>query len=110
MRKLLVLISFIATTTLLSSQSDSPSLYGLWVNLDRELLTIQPNNTFVRHTATNPSTIISRGKLEVVNKELYVIRTDTGENYTLRFHIGENTFVVTKPGTEERVWLFERLN
>ena len=105
-----VLISFIATTTLLSSQSDSPSLYGLWVNLDRELLTIQPNNTFVRQTATNPSTIISRGKLEVVNNELYVIRTDTGENYTLRFHIGENTFVVTKPGTEERVWLFERLN
>ena len=110
MRKLLVLISFIATTTLLSSQSDSPSLYGLWVNLDRELLTIQPNNTFVRQTATNPSTIISRGKLEVVNNELYVIRTNTGENYTLRFHIGENTFVVTKPGTEERVWLFERLN
>ena len=110
MRKLLVLISFIATTTLLSSQSDSPSLYGLWVNLDRELLTIQPNNTFVRQTATNPSTIISRGKLEVVNNELYVIRTDTGENYILRFHIGENTFVVTKPGTEERVWLFERLN
>ena len=56
MRKLLILISFIATTTLLSSQSTPPSLYGLWVNLDKELLTIQPNNTFVRQTATNPPT------------------------------------------------------
>ena len=94
MRKLLVLISFIATTTLLSSQSNSSSLYGLWVNLDKELLIIQPN----------------RGKLEVVNDKLYVVRTDTGETYTLKYHIGANTFVVTKPGTEERVWLFERLN
>ena len=110
MRKLLILISFIATTTLLSSQSTPPSLYGLWVNLDKELLTIQPNNTFVRQTATNPSTIISRGTLEIVDNELYVVRTDTGETYTLKFHIGENTFVVTKPGTDEKVWLFERLN
>mgnify|MGYP003137799977 CR=1 FL=1 len=110
MRKLLILISFIATTTLLNSQSNSPSLYGLWVNLDKELLTIQPNNTFVRQTATDPSTIISRGTLEIVDNELYVVRTDTGETYTLKFHIGENTFVVTKPGTDEKVWLFERLN
>ena len=110
MRKLLILISFIATTSLLSSQSTPSSLYGLWVNLDKELLTIQPNNTFVRQTATNPSTIISRGTLEVVDNEIYVVRTDTGETYTLKFHVGDNTFVVTKPGTDERVWLFERLN
>jgi len=110
MRKLLILISFIATTSLLSSQSDSSYLYGLWVNLDKELLTIQPNNTFVRQTATNPSTIISRGTLEVKNNELYVVRTDTGETYTLKFHVSENIFVVTKPGTDDKVWLFERLN
>ena len=109
MRKLLILISFIATTSMLSSQSDSSYLYGYWLNLDKELLTIQPNNTFVRQTATNPSTIISRGTLEVKNNELYVVRTDTGETYTLKFHVSENIFVVTKPGTDDKVWLFERL-
>ena len=109
MRKLLVLISFIATTTLLNAQIPA-ALHGLWVNEDNELLTIQPNNTFVRQTATNPSTIISRGELKADKKTLFVLRTDNGEEYSLQFYVGEEVFVVSRPGSPERAWLFQRLN
>lgn len=109
MRKLLVLISFIATTTLLNAQIPAV-LHGLWVNEDNELLTIQPNNTFVRQTATNPSTIIARGELKADKKTLYILRTDSGEEYSLQFYVGEDVFVVNRPGSSERAWLFQRLN
>ena len=100
-----ILISFIATTTLLSSQSNSSSLYGLWVNLDKELLTIQPNNTFVRKSTEG---ILAKGELKIVDNELRIIRADVDDEYTLLFYIGNTSLVVTKPRSQE-AWLFYRL-
>ena len=71
------------------SNSIPPELYGNWYNQEQELLTIQPNHTFIR-------------------RELRVIRTDVSDEYDLLFHIGNTSLVVTKPRSQE-AWLFYRL-
>ena len=80
-------------------------LYGQWYNLDQELLTIQPNETFTRR---NTKGILASGKLELVEGELRVIRDDVQDEYELLFYIGDTTLVITKPRSD-KAWLFYRI-
>ena len=110
MRKLFIIIALLFTFNSVSGQKTEkidPTLYGYWINLDNEVLIIQPNNTFTRRTG---SEILAEGKLMVKDGELLVIRTDIEEEYSLGFVVGEDIFVVTKPGiTPTQAWLFTRL-
>lgn len=87
------------------SNSIPPELYGNWYNLDQELLIIQPNDTFTRR---NIEGVLAQGKLEIVDGELRVIRTDVRDEYDLLFHIGNTSLVVTKPRSQQ-AWLFYKL-
>ena len=102
------LILFLLITSFCYTQKSQPiptELYGQWYNLDQELLTIQPNETFTRR---NTKGILASGKLEIVNGELRVIRDDVDDEYSLLFYIGYTSLVVTKPRSQE-AWLFYRL-
>jgi hypothetical protein len=105
MRKLV--ITFLMATSFCYTQSNSipPELYGNWYNQEQELLIIQPNDTFTRR---NTKGILARGKLEMVDNELRVIRTDVTDEYDLLFYIGKESLVVTKPRSQQ-AWLFYRL-
>ena len=103
-----ILILFLLMTSFCFAQKSEPiptELYGQWYNLDQELLTIQPNETFTRR---NTKGILASGKLELVDGELRVIRDDIEDEYELLFYIGTTTLVITKPRSQ-RVWLFHRL-
>ena len=105
MRKLIII--FLMATSFCYTQSNSipPELYGNWYNQDQELLIIQPNDTFTRRSTEG---ILAQGRLEIVDGELRVIRTDVSDEYDLLFHIGDTSLVVTKPRSQE-AWLFYRL-
>ena len=92
MRKLIFI--FLIATSFCYTQSNSipPELYGNWYNQEQELLTIQPNHTFIRRS----------------DGELRVIRTDVNDKYNLLFHIGNTSLIITKPRSQE-AWLFYRL-
>ena len=87
------------------SNSIPPELYGNWYNQEQELLTIQPNNTFVRRSVEE---IIAQGTIKIVDGELRIIRTDISDEYNLLFYLGETSLVITKPKSKE-AWLFYRL-
>jgi len=97
------------------SNSIPPELYGNWYNLDQELLIIhnldqelliiQPNDTFTRRSTKE---ILAQGKLEIIDGELRVIRTDVSDEYGLLFYIGNTSLVVTKPRSQQ-AWLFYKL-
>ena len=102
------LILFLLMTSFCYKQKPQPiptELYGQWYNLDQELLTIQPNETFTRR---NTKGILASGKLELVDGELRVIRDDVKDEYELLFYIGNTTLVITKPRSD-KAWLFYRL-
>ena len=104
MRKLIIFLLM----TSFCSQKPQPiptQLYGQWYNLDQELLTIQPNETFTRR---NTKGILASGKLELVEGELRVIRDDVQDEYELLFYIGDTTLVITKPRSD-KAWLFYRI-
>lgn len=108
---LLILLFTFITTNAQSSNELNPNLYGYWINLDGDILHIQLNNTFIRR---NSAKIISTGKLEIVDGDLRVIRTDVNDEYSLGFHIRNAVFVVTKPKRlvkpfESQAWLFTKI-
>ena len=108
MRKLLLIIALFFSFNSLEAQKVKeidPSLYGYWINMDNEVLIIQLNNTFTRR---NGSEIISQGKLQIVDGDLLVIRTDIEEEYALGFVVREDIFVVAKPDSSQ-AWVFTRL-
>jgi hypothetical protein len=108
MKKLILLLTLLFTFITINAQSFDrldPTLYGYWMNTDGEVLLIQTNNTFVRRTSTK---IISSGRLEIVEDDLRVIRTDIEDEYSLGFHIRNNIFVVYKPRSSE-AWLFTKI-
>jgi len=109
MRKLLLILFLLFSVSLTHSQKNTelnPSLYGYWVNLDGEVLIIELNNTFTRRTSNK---ILAAGRLEVVDDEIRVIRTDIDQEYTLGFSVRNDIFVVTKPGTRDKAWLFSKV-
>jgi hypothetical protein len=108
MRKLLFVLLVFFTTLGYSQRSTDldPTLYGYWLNGDGEVLIIQTNNTFTRRTA---SKILAAGKLDLVDGEIRVIRTDIEDEYSLGFHVRKDIFVVTKPGYPQQAWLFTKI-
>ena len=57
MRKLIIFLLMTSFCYTQKPQPIPPELYGNWYNLDQELLTIQPNETFIRRDTQKPGTI-----------------------------------------------------
>jgi hypothetical protein len=105
MRKLILFLFICSFSYSQKPQNIEGVLFGTWINGDREVLIIQPNQTFVRRTATE---ILAVGKLQKINNELRVIRTDVEDEYNLLYYIGKENFVIAKPRSQQ-AWLFTRI-
>jgi len=109
MRKLLVLLFLLFSVSLTYGQKMTdlnPSLYGYWLNGDGEVLIIELDNTFTRRTTNK---ILATGRLDSIENEIRVIRTDIDAEYSLGFHVRNDLFVVAKPGESNEAWLFTKI-
>ena len=109
MRKLFLILFLFFTVSLTHGQRSTnlePSLYGYWLNGDGEVLIIELDNTFTRRTA---SKILAAGRVDLIDNEIRVIRTDIDAEYSLGFHVRNDLFVVAKPGDRNEAWLFTKI-
>ena len=93
---------FILLSTLTFAQQD---VLGLWISQEGEYVTIT-ENTFKRFT--KDKTTLAKGTIEVTEQEMFIIRKDTLDNYTLCYYVGNETMVVCKP-RDEKAWLFHKI-
>ena len=105
MKKLILSLSILLSSLAVSANETNPKIYGYWLNNDSEILLIQTNNTFSRRSKTK---VLAQGELVIEDNNLSVLRTDTGEEYTLEYFLGEKTLVVKKPNSDE-AWLFTKV-
>ena len=105
MKKLILSLYILLSSLVVSANETNPKIYGYWLNNDSEILIIQTNNTFSRRSKTK---VLAQGELVIEDNNLSVLRTDTGEEYTLEYFLGEKTLVVKKPNSDE-AWLFTKV-
>ncbi len=106
MKKLILSLYILLSSLVVSANETNPKIYGYWLNNDSEILIIQTNNTFSRRSKTK---VLAQGELVIEDNNLSVLRTDTGEEYTLEYFLGEKTLVVKKPKSNE-AWLFTKVS
>ena len=105
MKNLILSTAFLLSSFTLFADETNPNIYGYWLNLDSEILLIQTNNTFTRRSESN---ILAKGEIIISEDNISVLRTDTGEEYTLEYFLGNETLVVKKPNSDQ-AWLFTRV-
>ena len=105
MKNLILSTAFLLSSFTLFADETNPNIYGYWLNLDSEILLIQTNNSFTRRSESN---ILAKGEIIISEDNISVLRTDTGEEYTLEYFLGNETLVVRKPNSEQ-AWLFTRV-
>ncbi len=102
MNKTIKLLILLLTTQLYSQQD--VDLYGEWISyIDKERLTINEDNTFIRVNKDS----ISRGEFEIKNNKICV--TKSSDAYKLIFTIKNTTLYVYKPHSK-KCWMFEKLS
>tara|TARA_B100000965_G_C19459170_1_gene698881 strand:+ start:524 stop:847 length:324 start_codon:yes stop_codon:yes gene_type:complete len=105
MKNLILSTAFLLSSFTLFADETNPNIYGYWLNLDSEILLIQTDNTFTRRSESN---ILAKGEIIISEDNISVLRTDTGEEYTLEYFLGNETLVVKKPNSDQ-AWLFTRV-
>ena len=105
MKNLILSTAFLLSSFTLFADETNPNIYGYWLNLDSEILLIQTDNTFTRKSESN---ILAKGEIIISEDNISVLRTDTGEEYTLEYFLGNETLVVKKPNSDQ-AWLFTRV-
>jgi len=105
MKNLILSTAFLLSSFTLFADETDPNIYGYWLNLDSEILLIQTDNTFTRRSESN---ILAKGEIIISEDNISVLRTDTGEEYTLEYFLGNETLVVKKPNSDQ-AWLFTRV-
>ena len=105
MKNLILSAAFLISSFTLFADETNPNIYGYWLNLDSEILLIQTDNTFTRRSESN---ILAKGEIIISEDNISVLRTDTGEEYTLEYFLGNETLVVKKPNSDQ-AWLFTRV-
>ena len=105
MKNLILSLSILLSSFTVSANDMNPKSYGYWLNTDSEILLIQTDNTFSRRSKSD---IIAQGELIIDKNNISVLRTDTGEEYTLEYFLGEKTLVVKKPNSDQ-AWLFTKV-
>ena len=105
MKNLIISLTILLSSLVVSANETDPKIYGYWLNNDSEILLIQTNNTFSRRSQ---SEVLAKGELIIGDDNISVLRSDTGEEYTLEYFLGEKTLVVKKPNSEE-AWVFTKI-
>ena len=105
MKNLIISLTILLSSLVVSANETDPKIYGYWLNNDSEILLIQTNNTFSRRSQ---SEVLAKGELIIGDDNISVLRSDTGEEYTLEYFLGEKTLIVKKPNSEE-AWLFTKI-
>ena len=105
MKNLIISLTILLSSLVVSANETDPKIYGYWLNNDSEILIIQTNNTFSRRSQ---SEVLAKGELIIGDDNISVLRSDTGEEYTLEYFLGEKTLVVKKTNSEE-AWLFTKI-
>lgn len=86
-------------------------IYGLWYNQEGEFVEIDYNNDFNRFIVipgSKKKRILARGKIEYIEKELRILRSDTADVYSLCYYIGNETMVICRPRST-KAWLWQKL-
>ncbi len=105
MRKLITL-SMLLLGVALQSQEQIPSeVIGIWQSQEGEFVKIEPSGRFVRVLNME---IQAQGRVELKEDQLYIIRADSDQEYSLCFFVGNETMVVCKPKSTE-AWLFNKV-
>ena len=105
MKNLILSLTILLSSLSVSANDTNPKIYGYWLNTDSEILLIQTNNTFSRRSK---SKVLAQGELIIDDNNISVLRTDTGEEYTLEYFLGKETLVVKKPNSDQ-AWLFTKI-
>ena len=105
MKNLILSLTILLSSLSVYANDTNPKIYGYWLNTDSEILLIQTNNTFSRRSK---SEVLAQGKLIIDDNNISVLRTDTGEEYTLEYFLGKETLVVKKPNSDQ-AWLFTKI-
>tara|TARA_B100001778_G_scaffold157905_1_gene129820 strand:+ start:259 stop:582 length:324 start_codon:yes stop_codon:yes gene_type:complete len=105
MKNLILSLTILLSSLSVSANDTNPKIYGYWLNTDSEILLIQTNNTFSRRSK---SEVLAQGELIIDDNNISVLRTDTGEEYTLEYFLGKETLVVKKPHSDQ-AWLFTKI-
>ncbi|MBT3502978.1 MAG: hypothetical protein HOC22_03690 [Cryomorphaceae bacterium] len=105
MKNLILSFTILLSSLTVSANENNPKIYGYWLNTDSEILLILTDNTFSRRSKSD---IIAQGELVIDKNNISVLRTDTGEEYTLEYFLGEETLVVKKPNSDQ-AWLFTKI-
>ena len=106
MKNLILSLTILLSSLSVSANDTNPKIYGYWLNTDSEILLIQTNNTFSRRSK---SEVLAQGELIIDDNNISVLRTDTGEEYTLEYFLGKETLVVKKPNSDQ-AWLFTKIS
>jgi len=112
MKKIVYLFLFVSSLSV-SQESLPPNvsldstlpqnLVGIWRNGDNEFLIVQPTGAFVRTDAQRNALAV--GQISFMENEIQVVRTDVEDQYALNYYLGNETFSVSKPRSEQ-AWLF----
>ena len=93
------------------SFAQTPEIYGLWASQEGEFVKIDYDNTFERFkiiSGSKKNKILSKGIVEIIDKELHIVRKDTIDGYKLCYYLGNETMVVCKPRSN-KAWLFQKI-
>jgi hypothetical protein len=91
--------------------AQTPEIYGLWASQEGEFVEINYNNTFSRFkiiSGSKKKKILSKGIVEIIDKELHIVRKDTIDGYKLCYYLGSETMAVCKPRSN-KAWLFQKI-
>ena len=92
------------------SFAQPPEIYGLWASQEGEFVEINYDNTFSRFkiiSGSKKKKILSKGIVEIIDKELHIVRKDTIDGYKLCYYLGSETMAVCKPRSN-KAWLFQK--
>tara|TARA_S200000501_G_scaffold267833_1_gene251560 strand:- start:2325 stop:2678 length:354 start_codon:yes stop_codon:yes gene_type:complete len=112
MKKICYLLLFISTLStsqenvLSFSLSKLPmpqNLVGVWRNGDNEFLIVQPTGSFIRTNSKRRA--LASGQISLIDGKLQVVRTDIEDEYQLKYFLGNETFTVAKPRSDQ-AWLY----
>lgn len=101
MKKLFLLLSLLVSIA--SYGQSLADLTGHYISMDRELLTMKWDGTFLRTDGANVVT----GTFEVTENVITV--TKPKDQYKLYYVINETTLVITKPRSNQ-AWVFRKIS
>jgi hypothetical protein len=102
-----LLFLLLISTKVFAQQSEN--IYGVWANRDGEFVEILDDDTFTRYKIKEGTKdILSQGFIDYEDRSMNITRTDTVNEYSLDYFIGNENLIIQKP-YEIDAWLWEKI-